>query len=181
MKDFLTTVGDALQIGVRNSEGDVLGQGAVVTFSEEANTQITLKQSDTPGAFDRAVENMPGPLPGGRTKTDKAFKLADEEVVQKSEGYREDDADVAKILVVITDGEQTKDSRSTYVGEAIKPFFERDMTVFAIGVGLEKDSAKKEIRDMVEEPQNALFPESYSDLIKNAESFIRQFCPGIYV
>jgi hypothetical protein len=180
MRSFLTTVGEALQVGVQSGEGDVYGHAAIVTFSEQATIQINLEESDTPGAFAAKVIRMPGPLSGGRTKTHLALDLADKEVAIESAGYRESESDVAKIFVVITDGEQTQDSRSTYVGDAIKPFFARDMMqVFAIGVGLQKDSAKQEIRDMVEEPDNAMFPESYSDLIGNANDFIRRFCPGI--
>ncbi|CAB3986183.1 Hypothetical predicted protein [Paramuricea clavata] len=180
MRSFLTTVGEALQVGVQSGDGDVYGHAAVVTFSEEAAKEINLEESDTPGAFAAAVKRMSGPEAGGRTKTHLALKLADEEVAIESAGYRESESDVAKIFVVITDGEQTQDSRSTYVGEAIKPFFDRDMMqVFAIGVGLQKDSAKQEIRDMVEEPGNAMFPASYSDLIGNVNNFIRSFCPGI--
>lgn len=178
MRKFLNNVSDALQIGVRNDEGEILGQGAIVTFSERATVQINLKASDKPGAFKKKVKDMPGPLVGGRTKTDLALQMADKDVLKQSAGYREDDSDVAKILVVITDGEQTKGSRSVYVGEAIKPFFQRDMTVFAIGVGLQKESAKQEILDMVEESTNALFPTSYTALINEVNNFIRRFCPG---
>ena len=179
MRDFLTKVGDALQVGVRNEENEILGQGAIVTFSEEAKVQITLKQSDTQGEFSKAVKDMDGPLQGGRTKTDLAMKMADTDVLIESAGYRERESDVAKILVVITDGEQTRYRGSEYVGDAIKPFFDRDMTVFAIGVGLEKETAKQEIRDMVEEPENAMFPVSYTALINEVNNFIRHFCPGI--
>lgn len=179
MRKFLKKVGEALQIGVRNDGGEILGQGAIVTFSENSAIQITLKQSDTLGAFAKKVDSMPGPLAGGRTKTDLALDMADKQVLTQSAGYRENDNDVAKILVVITDGKQTKSSRSKYVGEAIKPFFKRDMDVFAIGVGLDDESAKQEIRDMVEVNENAMFPESYTTLINNVDNFIRRFCPGI--
>lgn len=128
MRDFLSVVGQDLQIGVRNEEGELYGQGALVTFSEEANVRITLKDSVTPGAFDRLVKNMPGPLPGGRTRTDKGLDLAIKDVLKGEEGFRETEDDVAKILVVITDGEQTQDSKSKYVGDAIRPIFDRGMT-----------------------------------------------------
>ena len=112
MRDFLSVVGQDLQIGVRNDEGEFYGQGALVTFSEESNVWITLKDSVTPGVFDRLVKNMPGPLPGGRTRTDKGLDLAIKDVLKMEEGFRETEDDVAKILVVITDGKQTQDSKS---------------------------------------------------------------------
>lgn len=179
MRKFLIKVGDSLQVGERNEAGEIIGQAAIVTFSEDANERINLKESDTPGAFTQAVQRMPGPEPGGRTKTHKAMALVEEEILVKKNGYRENQDDVAKILVVITDGEQTKDSKSPYVGEAIQPFFKKNMEVFAIGVGLQKESARKEIRDMVQQPENAIFKDSYTDLIDSAQEFIRRFCPGI--
>jgi uncharacterized protein YegL len=179
MRKFLVTVGEALQIGERNDKNEVIGQGAVVTFSEETAVRILLKDSGTKGSFANAVNDMPGPLVGGHTRTDKALELADTDVVQESAGYREREDDVAKILVVITDGEQTPDKGYVVVGEAIKPFFKRDMTTFAIGVGLKSDKQRQEIREMVEDEANAMYPESYTQLVNNVDNFIRRFCPGI--
>ena len=179
MRRFLTVVGEDLQVGVRDDEGALYGQAAMVTFSEEATIQITLRESDTPGAFADKVKSMPGPLVAGRTRTHLGIDLADKEVLKQSAGYRENEDDVAKIFAIITDGEQTQDSRSTYVGDAIKPIFNRDVTVFAIGVGLTGEKAKTQIRDMVNVPENAIFPDSYSALINDVHQFVRKFCPGI--
>ena len=48
------------------------------------------------------------------------------------------------------------------------------MTVFAIGVGLEGSNTRTQIRDMVNVPENAIFPDSYQ-----VQQFVRRFCPGI--
>lgn len=185
MRKFLETVGKALQIGVRNDKGEIIGQGAIVTFSEDSAESITLKESsEYPGKFTSVVrddkeEGLPGPLPGGRTKTHLALIQAKDRIAIKEAGFREDDPDVEKLLVVITDGEQTKGGKGYQsVEDAIKPFFDRDMKVFAIGVGLTKQAAKDEINQMVEDKNNAIFPESYSKLIHNANKFVRRFCPG---
>ena len=53
------------------------------------------------------------------------------------------------------------------------------MTVFAIGVGLEGSNTRTQIRDMVNVPENAIFPDSYQALINEAQQFVRRFCPGI--
>lgn len=183
MRKFLDTVGKALQIGVKNDKGEVIGQGAIVTFSEDPGVSITLKESaENPGMFFSVVNDdkkLPGPLSGGRTKTHFGLRMANSDVAIKTAGFREDDPDVEKLLVVITDGEQTKGGRGyESVGEAMKPFFDRDMDVFAIGVGLRKQKAKDEINQMVEDKKNAIFPESYTDLINNVNNFVRSFCPG---
>lgn len=181
MREFLLSLGEKLRIGERNSKGEVVGQGAIVTFSEQGTTRITLQQSQTPGRFAQIVRGMPGPLPGGRTKTHQGLAVADKDVVIKSAGYREDDPDVTKIFMVITDGKQTRESRRRgykYVGEAMQPFFRRDMNVFAVGVGLTQQSARKQVRDMVENPQNAILAKDFQELTDTVNNFISKFCPG---
>ena len=179
--NFLIFVGDALQIGVKNEEGEVLVQGAIVTFSEEATIQITLEGSRNPGNFTKVVNEMPGPQLRGRTKTHLALTLADTEVAVAKAGYRSTEKDVAKILVIITDGEQTKRRGYIYVGDAARPLYEcKDMEVFAIGVGLERQqSARQEIKDMVQQSENAIFVKSYSSLNDYRNDFIGRFCPGM--
>ena len=178
MKRFLRVVADKLQIGVANADGEIIGQGAMVTFSEDPKVEINLRQSRTSGAFIRAVNRLEGPLPGGRTKTDLGLNLADKEVCQRSAGFRDNENDVKRMLMVITDGKQTKGRGYTPVSEAIKPFFERDMDVYAVGVGLDSQDARAEINAMVEVDENAIFPDSYSDLINQVNDFVRRFCPG---
>ena len=164
MRMFLLSFGKNLKIGGRNSKGEIVGQAAIVTFSERGTKRITLKESQTPGRFAEVVNSMPGPLRPGRTKTHRGLRIADKEVAVKSAGYREDDANVTKILVVVRDGKQTIESRRRgyeYVGDAMQPFFQRDMNVFAVGVGITQEITRKQVMDMVELLENAIFPKSY--------------------
>lgn len=111
MRDFLKRLGESLKIGERDENGEIIGQGAIVTFSERGRLQISLKRSQTPGEFSRVVRTMPGPLEGGRTKTHRGLKIADKEVVSRAGGMRLDDPNVVKIFMVMTDGKQTVESR----------------------------------------------------------------------
>jgi uncharacterized protein YegL len=183
MRKFLLSLGEKLRIGERNEDGEVIGQAAIVTFSEKGETRITLKESQAPGSFAKTVREMPGPKRGGRTKTHRGLDVADKNVVVKSAGYREDDPKVAKIFMVITDGKQTRESRRRgykYVKEAMQPFFQRDMNVFAVGVGLTDRNAQKQVRDMVEVPQNAILAKNFKELSETVNNFIKKFCPGNY-
>lgn len=110
MREFLLSIGKTLKIGERDENGDVIGQGAIVTFSEKGTLRITLKESQTPGKFAEVVRKMPGPLSGGRTKTHQGLEVADKQVVTVEAGLRINDPNVEKIFMVITDGEQTKES-----------------------------------------------------------------------
>ena len=179
LRTFLKVFGKRLKIGEKNENGEILGQGAIVTFSERGERRLTLEESVEAGKFVDVVETMPGPLPGGRTKTHLGLNVADKEVVIKEAGYRADDPNVKKIIMVITDGEQTRGGRGyKYVGDAMKPFFNRAMGVFAIGVGLSKQKAIDEVRDMVNIPENAIFPQSYSELLYAVPLFIQKLCPA---
>ena len=110
MRDFLLRVAELLKIGKRDDDGNIIGQGAIVTFSEQGTLRVTLKQSQTEGKFESVVRTMPGPLQGGRTKTHRGLDVADKQAVTPEAGLRMNDADVEKILMVITDGKQTKES-----------------------------------------------------------------------
>lgn len=181
MRMFLLLFGENLKIGGRNSKGEIVGQGAIVTFSERGTKRITLKESQTPGRFAEVVKNMPGPLRGGRTRTHKGLRIADTEVAVKSAGYREDDANVKKILMVVTDGEQTRESRQRGyedVGDAMQPFFQRDMNVFSVGVGIFGEEVRQQIKDMVELPQNVIFPNSFKELTGKVKYFMSKILPG---
>ena len=110
MRDFLLSIGKTLRIGERDENGDVIGQGAIVTFSEKGSLRITLAESREPGKFAEIVRTMPGPLLGGRSKTHRGLDLADKQVVTVDAGLRMNDTNVEKIFMVITDGRQTVES-----------------------------------------------------------------------
>ena len=181
MREFVKEIAKELKVGERNEAGEFIGQAAIVTFSEFGEKRITLAESQDANKFYDVVARMPGPLLQGRTKTHRGLAIADKEIAIKEAGYREDDPDVKKMIMVITDGEQTKESVRrgfVYVGEAMKPFFNRTMDVFAIGVGLDNDAAINEVKDMVEIPENAILAANYGDLLHRVGSIIKKFCPG---
>ena len=180
LKNFLSVVGDKVQIGVKNDTGASIGQGAIVTFSEHAKVQITLAASRRPGAFSEKVNELPALLPDGRTRIDLGLAIADKEVAQKAAGFRDNDNDVKRILVVVTNGEQTKEKGYVPIKEAIKHFFARDMEVFVVGLGIEKQEAREGINDMVKVPANAIFLKSYTDLLHHVNEFLKLICSGTY-
>lgn len=179
IRTFIQNLGKKLRIGVKNDRREVIGQGAVVTFSEEGEKRITLKESKIPGRFSKTVKYMPGPQSGGRTKTHRGLAVADEQVAIKEAGLRADEPDVNKIIMVITDGAQTRESVGfVYVKDAVKPFFKRGMEVFAVGVNLKDQKAKDQLRDMVKVPENVFMAESFNELIASIGKITGRICPG---
>ena len=82
-------------------------RAGIVTFSY--NAELTVKLSDSaataPGDFNSLVDKVP--FMGYTTRIDKALRLVSKEMFEKSNGAR---VGVPKILFVLTDGTQTKDS-----------------------------------------------------------------------
>ena len=183
VRQFLISIGEKLTVGERDSSGKIIGQAAIVTFSEYGKVELTLKSSQRPGRFRSVVNNMPGPRRGGRTKTHRGLAVADTQVAVKSAGYREDDPDVTKFFMVVTDGKQTVESRRRgykYVREAMQPFFKRrNLTIFAVGIGLEGNSrAYRQVKDMVKDEENAFFPKNFKDLNKITMELINKLFNG---
>lgn len=61
----------------------------------------------------------------------------------------------------------------------MEPFHARDyLDVFAVGVGLKRESEVKEVKDMVKHASNAILAENYKELTETVEKFLKKFCPG---
>ena len=179
IRSFILNVEKRLRIGVKNDQKETIGQGAIVTFSNEGQKIISLKDSKIPGRFAKAVKSMPGPLVDGTTKTHRGLELAYREVAQVGEGLRARDDSVHKVVVVITNGHQTREKNGyVYVGDAVKPFFKRGIDVIAIGVGLETEKAKQQLFDMVRIPDNAFLVKQHSDLGSAIKTILPKVCPG---
>ena len=182
VRQFLISIGERFRVGERDSSGKIIGQAAIVTFSDYGKVELTLNNSQRPGRFRSVVNNMPGPS-WGRTKTHLGLAVADSKVVVKSAGYRKDDPDVTKFFMVVTDGMQTKESPSKgykYVREAMQPFFKRrNLNIFAVGIGLEENSrAYRQVKDMVKDEENAFFPKNFVDLNKITMELINKLFNG---
>ena len=182
MRAFIEDIGKKLRIGVKNNKGEVFGQGAIVSFSDRGQTQITLRESNTPGKFARVVKHMSGPLAGGRTKIHRGLAVAENEVAIKESGLRVDDPDVYKVLVVITNGEQTRESVGfVYLEDAVLPFFARGIDVLAVGVGLNTPKSNAQLQDMVQVPGNVIKIDNYNDLSASVGMIVGKICPGTFL
>lgn len=179
IRSFIRSVGKRLRIGVKNEKKEIIGQGAIVTFSDDGEKIITLKDSRTPGKFAKAVQSMPGPSSDGTTKTHRGLEVAYRQVAVVGEGLRARDDSVHKVVVVIANGHQTRERNGyVYVGDAVKPFFKRDIDVIAIGVGLETEKAKDQLTDMVRIPENAFFVNHHSNLSSAMNKIVSRVCPS---
>jgi hypothetical protein len=181
IRSFILNVARRLRVGVKNERKEIIGQGAVVTFSDEGKKIVTLKDSKYPGRFVKAVRSMPGPLSDATRagKIHRGLEIAYREVAVANEGLRVRDDSVHKTVVVITNGHQTEEKNGyVYVGDAVKPFFKRGIDVIAIGIDLETGKAKDQLKDMVRIPQNAFLVNHHSNLSSAMNRIVSRVCPS---
>lgn len=179
IRSFIQSVGKRLRIGVKNEKKEIIGQAAIVSFSDHGKKVITLKDSRTPGKFAKALRSMEGPSSDGTTKTHRGLEVAYREVAIVAEGLRSQDDSVYKVVIVITNRQQTEEKNGyVYVGDAVKPFFRRGIDVMAIGVGLETKKAQDQLNDMVRIPENAFFLNEHSSLNSLMGKIVTRMCPG---
>ena len=98
-KQFVKALADVIGIA---PDGNRAG---IVTFSYFAELTGKLSDSVAPDGFEAMVDKIP--FMGYTTRIDRALKLVGKEMFKTSNGAR---AGVPKILFVLTDGTQTKDS-----------------------------------------------------------------------
>ena len=121
MRNFVTTVVNALEIGPGRS------QVGVIVFSSTARVQFNLNTySDKPSLLS-AITRIPF-LSGG-TNTDEALELL---ITQGFTGSRPDMEAIPKIAMVVTDGQSNNPPRTV---QAANQLHQTSITTYAIGIG----------------------------------------------
>ena len=141
-KQFVKDLAGTLGIGKGGGN-----RAGIVTFSY--NAELTAKLSDSvssssssssssagaalsSGGFNALVDKVP--FMGYTTRIDKALKLVRKELFEESNGAR---AGVPKILFVLTDGTQTKDSDAVDPASIASELREKlGVHLFVIGIGM---------------------------------------------
>ena len=123
-KDFLKAL--AATFGV-SSNGSRAG---VVTFSHHAEHSIKLNEHTDLTSFDAAVDSIP--LMGSTTRIDKALRLTQKELFSIPNGGR---PGVTKVLIVLTDGSQTKDAGAEDPGDVADEIRKSGINILTVGIG----------------------------------------------
>ena len=160
-KDFLKKVATSFGLG------DDSSRAGVVTFSYSAEHSIKLNDHFDVKQFSKAVDNIP--LMGYTTRIDKALRLSQKELFTEANGGR---PDVAKMLVILTDGSQTQDADAEDPGEIAKEIAKSGIMVLVIGIGTEVDN--KELLHMAGNDQSRVFNAiSFEELV--SADFVTKF------
>ena len=142
---------------------------AVITYSEDAQVDIAFGQYKTTAELDQAVENLP--YTRGRTRIDKALQLAARELFAPGKGSTDN---VAKILIVLTDGQQTPAQDAVKLDVAAAELRKLGVQIFAGGVG--KGINEQELRLMTERDQDVFLAADFNDLAIEARALAKNVC-----
>ena len=135
-------------------------RAGVVTFSYYTEHSIKLNDHFNLNDFNKAVDNIP--LMKHTTRIDKALRLTQKEMFTAANGGREG---VNKIVIVLTDGSQTKDKDAEDPGLVAKELRDIGYTVLAIGIG--KGINNTELADIAGNRDNVYSAATFDELVTN--------------
>ena len=151
-KDFLKTL--AATFGV-SSNGSRAG---VVTFSYYTKHSIKMNDHTDLTSFNAAVDKIP--LMGSTTRIDKALRLTQKEMFSIANGGR---PGVPKVLILLTDGTQTKDAGAEDPGVVADELRKDGINIIVVGIG--QGVNRDELVQMAGSSDNAYSAASFSELI----------------
>lgn len=166
-KTFVKEVASTFKMGPDQS------QIAVISYSDDAQIDIKFGEYSNVNDFNRAVDNVRHQRQ--RTRIDKALHLAATSLFTPRGGAR---PDVSKVIIILTDGKQTVTSDSKPLDEAVRPLQEKNVTIFAVGVGRAIDIA--ELLLLVgDHPDNLFRAQNFDELAKDSLRVASQTCKRI--
>ena len=152
MKDFVKTVANSLIIGPGKAFP------AVIQYGTNATTAIRFTDYMNNTDFNKAVDALP--YLRGETRIDKALQLASSELLTEDSGAR---AGVAKVLVLLTDGQQSRAPDGVDLQKAATPLLSAGVRVFAVGIGTEID--ENELQLIVDKTDDVIVVPSFDELV----------------
>ena len=151
-KEFVKSLAGAFGISKYGS------RSGVVTFSENAEHSIKLKDHIDISSFNTAVDNIP--LMGSVTRIDKALRLTQKEMFTLGNGAR---SGYRKIVILLTDGSQTQDIDAEDPASIADELRKYGVTILAVGIGNGTNST--ELIRLAGSADNAFTASSFDDLI----------------
>lgn len=151
MKDFVKTVANSFIIGPGKAFT------AVIQYGTNATTAIRFTDYMNNTDFNTAVDALP--YLRGVTRIDKALQLALSELLTERSGAR---AGVAKVLILLTDGQQSQAPDGVDLQKAARPLFSAGVRVFAVGIGTEIE--ENELQLIVDKTDDVIVVPSFDGL-----------------
>lgn len=166
-KEFVKEVASTFKMGPDQS------QIAVISYSDEAQIDIKFGEYSNVNDFNAAVDSVKHQRQ--RTRIDLALDLAASSLFTLEGGSR---PNVAKVMVILTDGKQTNMPGSKTLDIAVRPLQNINVTIFAVGVGNAIDI--NELLLLVGNNGENLFrAQNFNELAKDSLRLASQTCKRI--
>lgn len=150
-KDFVNLLAENLNISKQGSHV------SVVLFSYDAELKIKFSDYTNINDFKSAVHALP--LMKSTTRIDKALKTAYDEMFNERNGMR---VRVPKVLVLLTDGEQTKDADAVAPSKVVQKFHDAGIKVIVVGIG--RSVKPSELRSLVRAERDLYLAKNFDQL-----------------
>ncbi len=157
-KDFVKSVASSLDISPTGSHV------SVVTFSNIAKLNVKFSDHTNYKDFASAVDGLK--LLKSTTRIDRALAVAYDNMFNEQNGMR---VKVPKVLILLTDGEQTKDAGAINPAKAVARFHDAGIKVIVIGIG--KNVVFDELKRMVKSRDNLFRAADFEQL--KSDQFVK--------
>ena len=151
-KNFLKALAGAFGVSADGS------RAGVITFSYFTELSIKLNDHTNIFTFNAAVDAIP--LMGSTTRIDKALRQTQKELFTSENGGR---PGVTKILILLTDGSQTKELGAEDPGDIANELRADGVVIIVIGIGSGIEA--NELAQMAGGKDNAFDVESFDELV----------------
>lgn len=150
-KEFVKRVVESLDLSPNGS------RASIITFSRNAEHSVKLNERQDLPAFTNAVDNLP--MFGKTTRIDRALKMAREEMFSPQNGAR---AGIPKLLILLTDGSQTKDVDAIDPAVVAKEIRDKGVILLVIGIG--KNTNHQELLKIAGKAANVYQASNFDEL-----------------
>jgi Mg-chelatase subunit ChlD len=165
IKTFVSTLASKFRISRDGS------RAAVILYSDYAKVEIDFGDQINIEDFHIKVASLPHQR--GRTRIDRALQMAHVKLYGPGGSARRG---VHRIVVVLTDGQQTRDPDSVPLEKAAAALRREGAYIFAVGIG--SYVSKKELRLMTERDEDVVMATSFDDLLAKVGTFSKTTCQG---
>ena len=154
-KEFIQSVVDLLSGAGRRV------RASLVSFSDTARLVTKFSEYTGKDNFKKIVANLP--LEGQSTRIDTALNVAYTQMFGAGSGARQN---ARKVLVLLTDGEQSATSGSVSPSVAVMPFHKDKIKVLVIGIGPAVNA--RELMSVVAKPDYFYAAQNFNELKSSA-------------
>ncbi len=132
---------------------------ALISFNTNAKILIDLNNGTSFQILNETI-NILDNKAGGDTYTDRALKIANEDILNEMNGMRSINKAVPKVVIVITDGESNKRNETIFEANRIK---ERGINVISIGIG---KANPQELNSIASTPNDQYYVSDFSKIFE---------------